>query len=84
MNAFTAIAAAIFGITAFGESLGGSPAATVVHAVAIGLVLISVRPLAAAQQRLIVPDATGTTTDGTAGGRSPAAPARRFASRAAL
>ncbi len=71
MNAFTAIAAAIFGITAFGESLGGSPAATVVHAVAIGLVLISVRPLAAAQQRLIVPDATGTTTDGTAGGRSP-------------
>ena len=56
MTAFTAIAAATLGITAFGESLGTSPAAAVLHAVAIALVLISVRPLAAAQQRLIGPD----------------------------
>ncbi len=57
MNAFTAIAAATLGITAFGESLGTSPAATVLHAAAIALVLISVRPLAAAQQQVIEPDA---------------------------
>ena len=57
MNAFTAIAAATLGITAFGESLGTSPAATVLHAAAIALVLISVRPLAAAQQQSIDPEA---------------------------
>ena len=66
MNAFTAIAAATLGITAFGESLGSSPAATVLHAAAIALVLISVRPLAAAQQHVIDPDAPPEQSDVTA------------------
>ena len=70
MNAFTAIAAATLGITAFGESLGSSPAAPVLHAAAIALVLISVRPLAAAQQRVIEPDAARGRSGVTARGLS--------------
>ena len=68
MNAFTAVAAALLGITAFGESLGSTPTATILHAVAIALVLISVRPLAAAQQRLIDPDANVSSSGVTAAG----------------
>ncbi len=56
MNAFSAITAATLGVAAFGESLGTVPAATVLHALAIALVLISVGPLAAAQQRLVDQD----------------------------
>ena len=68
MNAFAAVAAALLGITAFGESLGSTPTMTIVHAVAIALVLVSVRPLAAAQQRLIDPDANGSSSSVTAAG----------------
>jgi hypothetical protein len=52
MNAFAALAALMLAVSAFGESLGSSPAATVVHLVAIALVLACVAPLARAQQRL--------------------------------
>jgi len=52
MTAFTALAALALGVLAFGESLGTSPAATVVHLAAIALVLASVVPLARAQQHM--------------------------------
>jgi enterochelin esterase-like enzyme len=52
MNAFAALAALALALSAFGESLGSSPAASLVHAVAIALVLTCVAPLARAQQRL--------------------------------
>ena len=62
MNAFTALAAVALGIAAFGESLGSTPAAGVLHGLAILLVLMCVRPLAGAQQRLLegapLPDST--------------------------
>ena len=62
MNAFTALAAVALGIAAFGESLGSTPAAGVLHGLAILLVLMCVRPLAGAQQRLVegapLPDST--------------------------
>ena len=53
MNAFTALAAVALGMASFGEPLGSTPAAAIVHAVAIVLVLACVRPLAGAQQRLV-------------------------------
>jgi CubicO group peptidase (beta-lactamase class C family)/enterochelin esterase-like enzyme len=52
MNAFTALMAIAVGAFAFGEQLGASPAAGALHAVAILVVLVCVRPLAGAQQRL--------------------------------
>ncbi len=53
MNAFTALAAVVLGMAAFGEPLGSTPAASVLHALAILLVLMCVRPLAGAHQRLV-------------------------------
>ena len=53
MNAFTALAAVALGMAAFGEPLGSTPAADVLHGLAILLVLGCVRPLAGAQQRLV-------------------------------
>jgi enterochelin esterase-like enzyme len=52
MNAFTALAAVGLGMAAFGEPLGSSPAVGVLHGLAIGLVLVCVRPLAGVQQQL--------------------------------
>jgi enterochelin esterase-like enzyme len=52
MNALAALAALSLGVLAFGESLGTSPAATVVHLFAIGVVLACVPPLARKQQQL--------------------------------
>jgi enterochelin esterase-like enzyme len=53
MNAFTALAAVALGMAAFGESLGSTPAAGVLHGLAILVVLVCVRPLAGAQQQLV-------------------------------
>ena len=53
MNAFTALAAVALGMAAFGEPLGSTPAAGVLHGLAILVVLVCVRPLAGAQQRLV-------------------------------
>jgi D-alanyl-D-alanine carboxypeptidase len=53
MNAFTALAAIVLGVAAFGEPLGSSTATTLLHAAAIAAVLLCVRPLADAQQRLV-------------------------------
>jgi len=53
MNAFTALAAVALGMAAFGEPLGSTPAAGVLHGLAILLVIVCVRPLAGAQQRLV-------------------------------
>ena len=53
MNAFTALTAITLGIAAFGEPLGSSPAAALLHAAAIVVVLAFVRPLAHAQQRFV-------------------------------
>ncbi|HET7047482.1 MAG TPA: alpha/beta hydrolase-fold protein [Solirubrobacteraceae bacterium] len=52
MNVFAALGALACGILAFGEALGTGPSATVVHLLAISLVLTSVPLLAAGQQRI--------------------------------
>ncbi len=52
MTAFTALAALALGVFAFGESLGTSTAAAVMHLAAIALVLACVAPLARVQQQL--------------------------------
>jgi enterochelin esterase-like enzyme len=52
MNVFAALGALACGVLAFGEALGTSPSATVVHLLAISLVLMSVPLLAAGQQRI--------------------------------
>ncbi|HEY2258378.1 MAG TPA: alpha/beta hydrolase-fold protein [Solirubrobacteraceae bacterium] len=52
MNALAALVALACGLTAFGESLGTSPAAVAVHIVAIGVVLGCTPVLAAAQDRM--------------------------------
>ncbi|MBV9818378.1 MAG: hypothetical protein JOZ07_08535 [Solirubrobacterales bacterium] len=62
MNAFTAVAAMIIGVVAFGESIGGSPAATAGHVVAVALVLACVRPLAEAQAELVGDDEESART----------------------
>jgi enterochelin esterase-like enzyme len=49
MTALTALTALGFGVFAFGESLGRTPAVTIVHLLAIGLVLACVPVLGAAQ-----------------------------------
>jgi hypothetical protein len=52
MNAFAAVLAAVFGLVAFGESLGSNAWAVIAHVVAIGVVLACVPVLAAAQTTL--------------------------------
>lgn len=52
MNVFAALGALACGVFAFGEALGTSPSATVVHLLAISLVLTSVPFLAAGQQQI--------------------------------
>jgi enterochelin esterase-like enzyme len=52
MTVFAALGALACGVLAFGEALGTSPSATVVHLLAISLVLTSVPFLAAGQQRI--------------------------------
>jgi hypothetical protein len=52
MNAFAALAALGCGVLAFGESLGSSPAAVVLHLVAIAMVLGCVPVLAVAQAQI--------------------------------
>jgi len=52
MNVFAALGALACGIHAFGEALGTGPSATVVHLLAISLVLTSVPLLATGQQRI--------------------------------
>jgi hypothetical protein len=52
MNVFAALGALACGIFAFGEALGTGPSATVVHLLAISLVLTSVPFLATGQQRI--------------------------------
>ena len=52
MNVFAALGALACGIYAFGEALGTGPSATVVHLLAISLVLTSVPLLATGQQRI--------------------------------
>jgi hypothetical protein len=49
MSAFAALVALVCGLTAFGESLGGSPVAVAAHGLAIAIVLGCVPVLAAAQ-----------------------------------
>ena len=55
MNALAALVALGCGLGAFGESLGPSPALTVGHGLAIGLVLAGVPVLAAAQTAIVEP-----------------------------
>ncbi|MFZ0042384.1 MAG: hypothetical protein WAK93_13820 [Solirubrobacteraceae bacterium] len=55
MNAFAALLAAVFGLLAFGESLGSDPWAVIMHVVAIAVVLGCVPVLAAAQAALAEP-----------------------------
>jgi enterochelin esterase-like enzyme/drug/metabolite transporter (DMT)-like permease len=52
MNGIAALAALGFGLLAFGESLGASPAAVSGHVLAVGLVLACVPVLAAAQTEI--------------------------------
>ena len=66
MNALTAVTAAALGVAAFGEPLGTTPLASVVHVAAIALVLACVRPLARAQQRLVHPVAVPGSAEGAA------------------
>ena len=63
MNAFTAVTAVAFGMAAFGEPLGRTPAAAIAHAAAIALVIACVRPLAGAQQSLVGPDPDPPSAD---------------------
>jgi hypothetical protein len=57
MTAVTALVALLFGVTAFGESLGTGAGATLLHLLAIALVLACVPVLAAAEQALASADA---------------------------
>ncbi|HLJ03508.1 MAG TPA: alpha/beta hydrolase-fold protein [Solirubrobacteraceae bacterium] len=85
MNAFTALTAVGFGLAAFGETLGTGALASVVHAVAIGLVLVCVWPLAARQEQLVGAEEP-TRDGGSAGDRTRALGAigvARFLLRAA-
>jgi hypothetical protein len=52
MNASAALGALALGVLVFGESVGRSSSATVIHLVAIALVLACLPPLARTQQRL--------------------------------
>ena len=52
MNVFAALGALACGTYAFGEALGTGPSATVVHLLAISLILTSVPLLATGQQRI--------------------------------
>ena len=55
MSAFAAFAALLLGVLAFGESLGTTPAARIIHLAAIALVLACVPTLARTQHRLVTP-----------------------------
>ena len=55
MSAFAALAAMVLGVLAFGESLGTSSTATIMHLAAIALVLACVPPLARTQHELTDP-----------------------------
>ena len=66
MNVFAALGALACGIYAFGEALGTGPSATVVHLLAISLVLTSVPLLATGQQRIA---GSGRTSESAGGGR---------------
>src|SRR5262249_20794468 len=68
---FAALGALACGIFAFGEALGTSPSATVVHLLAILLVLTSVPFLATGQQRIA---GSGQTPEDAGVGRPRAAP----------
>jgi CubicO group peptidase (beta-lactamase class C family)/enterochelin esterase-like enzyme len=86
MNVFTALAAIVLGIVAFGERLGTGPAADALHATAIAAVLACVRPLAGAQQRLLA-GAQQRPLDGASGakeGSAAAPPPIRFDRGAAV
>jgi hypothetical protein len=52
MNVFAALGALACGILTFGETLGSTPGATIVHLLAISLVLTCVPVLASGQQRI--------------------------------
>jgi enterochelin esterase-like enzyme len=52
MSALAALAALAFGVSAFGESLGRTPMATIVHLIAISIVLACVPVLASAQTQM--------------------------------
>jgi hypothetical protein len=67
MTVFAALGALACGILAFGEALGTGPSATVVHLLAISLVLMSVPLLAKGQQRI----AGSGLTSGPAGDSVP-------------
>jgi enterochelin esterase-like enzyme len=70
MNALTAVTALSFGLLAFGESLGTSPALGVLHLAAIAVVLACVRPLARGQ---VAPSGSAAEV-GAASGRPPRCP----------
>jgi D-alanyl-D-alanine carboxypeptidase len=74
MNAFTALTAIAFGMAAFGEPLGSSPATGLLHAAAIVVVLACVRPLASAQRRLVGGRAQDGSTPTPLGWRANASP----------
>jgi enterochelin esterase-like enzyme len=54
MSALAALVAVGCGVFAFGESLGATPTATIVHLLAISIVLACVPVLASAQQRMAI------------------------------
>jgi enterochelin esterase-like enzyme len=79
MTALTALAALAFGLLAFGESLGSTPTAVLVHLLSILLVLACVPVLAVAQSQI----AGSERRHSHAAPRDPAATARRAVAAAA-
>jgi len=65
MTVFAALGALACGIYAFGEALGTRPSATVVHLLAISLILMSVPLLATGQQRIAGSGPTSAPTGDT-------------------
>jgi enterochelin esterase-like enzyme len=66
MSAFAALVALVLGVSAFGESLGSTPAATTIHLIAIAAVLACAAPLARTQHRLSAPSASTAPPVGAA------------------
>ena len=75
MNAFTTLGAVLLGLVAFGESLGRTTWSPSCTPLALGLVLVAVRPLIRGQQAL-APSEAGGDRDGLASTPRPAARAR--------
>ena len=63
MNVFAALVALLLGVVAFGESLGATPAASIVHLLAIAVVLACVPVLATGQEQIAYGTADSATPE---------------------